>query len=231
MAAWRMGRLHWRSRHEGVPIKIALSALRSPRIEHVRGTAVYMMEDPALAPRSFLHTTSSTTSAPTSRSSSCRRCRPPRSRGWRPTSASPSRSSAGDSLVRCASASWRRRTCRRPSVSRRGRSRRQEGPELLRQPRPSGRGRGRLLDVAARPLHLLYREIRPTRRSTTRSRPARRRPRRPDHHPEDPIDGRNSPGRETEPFFRSLCRERDHSKAQPGFTPSFLRIIASGRSR
>jgi KUP system potassium uptake protein len=57
MAAWRMGRLRLaaRRRHEGVPIKIALSALRSPRIEHVRGTAVYMMEDPALAPRSFLH--------------------------------------------------------------------------------------------------------------------------------------------------------------------------------
>jgi KUP system potassium uptake protein len=57
MVAWRMGRtrLVARRRHEGVPIKIALSALRSPRIEHVRGTAVYMMEDPSLAPRSFLH--------------------------------------------------------------------------------------------------------------------------------------------------------------------------------
>jgi KUP system potassium uptake protein len=57
MAAWRMGRLRLaaRRRHEGVPIKIALSALRSPRIEHVRGTAIYMMEDAALAPRSFLH--------------------------------------------------------------------------------------------------------------------------------------------------------------------------------
>jgi len=57
MSAWRMGRLRLaqRRRHEGVPIKIALSALRSPRIEHVRGTAIYMMEDPALAPRSFLH--------------------------------------------------------------------------------------------------------------------------------------------------------------------------------
>ena len=57
MAAWRMGRLRLaaRRRHEGVSIKTALSALRSPRIEHVRGTAVYMMEDPALAPRSFLH--------------------------------------------------------------------------------------------------------------------------------------------------------------------------------
>ncbi len=57
MAAWRMGRLRLaaRRRHEGVSIKTALSALRSPRIEHVRGTAIYMMEDPALAPRSFLH--------------------------------------------------------------------------------------------------------------------------------------------------------------------------------
>jgi KUP system potassium uptake protein len=57
MGAWRMGRLKLqaRRRHEGIPIKTALSALRSPRIEHVRGTAVYMMEDPSLAPRSFLH--------------------------------------------------------------------------------------------------------------------------------------------------------------------------------
>ncbi|TBW40901.1 potassium transporter Kup [Siculibacillus lacustris] len=57
MSAWRMGRLRLaaRRRHEGVPIKIALSALRSPRIEHVRGTAIYLMEDPSLAPRSFLH--------------------------------------------------------------------------------------------------------------------------------------------------------------------------------
>ena len=57
MGAWRMGRLKLaaRRRHEGIPIKTALSALRSPRIEHVRGTAVYMMEDPAMAPRSFLH--------------------------------------------------------------------------------------------------------------------------------------------------------------------------------
>jgi KUP system potassium uptake protein len=57
MTGWRMGRsrLVARRRHEGVPIKIALSALRSPRIEHVRGTAIYLMEDPALAPRSFLH--------------------------------------------------------------------------------------------------------------------------------------------------------------------------------
>lgn len=57
MTAWRMGRLKLaaRRRHEGVSIKTALSALRSPRIEHVRGTAVYMMEDSSLAPRSFLH--------------------------------------------------------------------------------------------------------------------------------------------------------------------------------
>ena len=57
MTAWRIGRLKLaqRRRHEGVSIKTALSALRSPRIEHVRGTAVYMMEDSTLAPRSFLH--------------------------------------------------------------------------------------------------------------------------------------------------------------------------------
>ncbi len=57
MTAWRVGRLKLaaRRRHEGVSIKTALSALRSPRIEHVRGTAVYMMEDPSMAPRSFLH--------------------------------------------------------------------------------------------------------------------------------------------------------------------------------
>ena len=57
MAAWRIGRLKLaaRRRHEGVSIKTALSALRSPRIEQVRGTAVYMMEDQAMAPRSFLH--------------------------------------------------------------------------------------------------------------------------------------------------------------------------------
>jgi len=57
MTAWRTGRskLATRRRHEGVPIRTALSALRSPRIEHVRGTAVYLMEDPALIPRSFLH--------------------------------------------------------------------------------------------------------------------------------------------------------------------------------
>jgi KUP system potassium uptake protein len=57
MATWRMGRkrLAARRRHEGVPIKIALSALRSPRVEHVRGTAIYLMEDKQLAPRAFLH--------------------------------------------------------------------------------------------------------------------------------------------------------------------------------
>ena len=57
MASWRMGRVRLvaRRRHEGVPIKIALSALRSPRVEHVRGTAIYLMEDPTLAPRAFLH--------------------------------------------------------------------------------------------------------------------------------------------------------------------------------
>ena len=57
MGAWRMGRVRLaaRRRHEGVPIKIALSALRSPRVEHVRGTAIYLMEDPTLAPRAFLH--------------------------------------------------------------------------------------------------------------------------------------------------------------------------------
>ncbi|MEJ1158230.1 potassium transporter Kup [Prosthecomicrobium sp. N25] len=57
MTAWRMGRtrLAARRRHEGVPVKIALSALRSPRVEHVRGTAVYLMEDRTLAPRAFLH--------------------------------------------------------------------------------------------------------------------------------------------------------------------------------
>lgn len=57
MAAWRMGRLRlaMRRRHEGVPIKIALSILRSPRVEHVCGTAVYLMEDKNLAPRAFLH--------------------------------------------------------------------------------------------------------------------------------------------------------------------------------
>jgi KUP system potassium uptake protein len=57
MTAWRMGRLRLaaRRRHEGVPLKIALSALRSPRVEHVRGTAVYLMEDRSLAPRAFLH--------------------------------------------------------------------------------------------------------------------------------------------------------------------------------
>ncbi len=57
MSAWRIGRLKLaaRRRHEGVSIKTALSALRSPRIEHVRGTAIYMMEDTSLAPRSFLH--------------------------------------------------------------------------------------------------------------------------------------------------------------------------------
>lgn len=57
MAAWRMGRgrLAARRRHEGVPLKIALSALRSPRVEHVRGTAIYLMEDKTLAPRAFLH--------------------------------------------------------------------------------------------------------------------------------------------------------------------------------
>lgn len=57
MAGWRMGRIRLaaRRRHEGVPLKIALSALRSPRVEHVRGTAVYLMEDKTLAPRAFLH--------------------------------------------------------------------------------------------------------------------------------------------------------------------------------
>ncbi len=57
MSAWRSGRgrLTARRRHEGVSIKVALTALRSPRIEAVRGTAVYLMEDPMLAPRAFLH--------------------------------------------------------------------------------------------------------------------------------------------------------------------------------
>ncbi|MCE1236319.1 MAG: KUP/HAK/KT family potassium transporter [Hyphomicrobiales bacterium] len=57
MTAWRMGRqkLAVRRRHEGVPIRLALSALRSPRIEHVRGTAIYLTEDPTLVPRAFLH--------------------------------------------------------------------------------------------------------------------------------------------------------------------------------
>ena len=57
MASWRMGRtrLAARRRHEGVPIKVALSALRSPRVEHVRGTAIYLMEEQTLSPRSFLH--------------------------------------------------------------------------------------------------------------------------------------------------------------------------------
>ena len=57
MATWRMGRarLALRRRHEGVPIRMALSALRSPRLEHVRGTAVYLTEDPTLVPRAFLH--------------------------------------------------------------------------------------------------------------------------------------------------------------------------------
>ena len=57
MGVWRKGRLKLasRRRHEGIPLKTALTALRSPRIEHVRGTAVFMMEDPALAPRAFLH--------------------------------------------------------------------------------------------------------------------------------------------------------------------------------
>jgi KUP system potassium uptake protein len=57
MAVWRSGRLRLaaRRRHEGVSIKVALTALRSPRLEAVRGTAVYLMEDPALAPRAFLH--------------------------------------------------------------------------------------------------------------------------------------------------------------------------------
>ena len=57
MMAWRLGRkrLAARRRHEGVAIKTALTALRSPRLESVRGTAVYLMEDPLLAPRAFLH--------------------------------------------------------------------------------------------------------------------------------------------------------------------------------
>jgi KUP system potassium uptake protein len=57
MTAWRMGRsrLAQRRRYEGVPIRLALSALRSPRIGHVRGTAIYLTEDPTLVPRAFLH--------------------------------------------------------------------------------------------------------------------------------------------------------------------------------
>jgi KUP system potassium uptake protein len=57
MTAWRMGRarLTQRRRWEGVPIRLALSALRSPRVGHVRGTAIYLTEDPTLVPRAFLH--------------------------------------------------------------------------------------------------------------------------------------------------------------------------------
>jgi KUP system potassium uptake protein len=57
MATWRAGRLRLaaRRRHEGVAVAVALGALRSPRVEAVRGTAVYLMEDPLLAPRAFLH--------------------------------------------------------------------------------------------------------------------------------------------------------------------------------
>lgn len=57
MMAWRIGRMRLaaRRRHEGVAIRVALTALRSPRLESVRGTAVYLMEDPLLAPRAFLH--------------------------------------------------------------------------------------------------------------------------------------------------------------------------------
>ena len=57
MTVWRSGRrrLGTRRRHEGVAIRVALSALTSPRLVAVRGTAVYLMEDPLLTPRAFLH--------------------------------------------------------------------------------------------------------------------------------------------------------------------------------
>ena len=57
MLVWRSGRMRLaaRRRHEGVSIKVALAALRSPRLVSVRGTAIYLMEDPLLAPRAFLH--------------------------------------------------------------------------------------------------------------------------------------------------------------------------------
>jgi len=57
MMVWRSGRLRLgaRRRHEGVAIRVALTALRSPRLVSVRGTAIYLMEDALLAPRAFLH--------------------------------------------------------------------------------------------------------------------------------------------------------------------------------
>ncbi len=155
MAGWRMGRtrLAARRRHEGVPLKIALSALRSPRVEHVRGTAVYLMEDKTLAPR-----LPAQSEADQGVPSADRLVDPDDGyavdRGCLPGQGGDSRRGAGSGPGPIRLHGSAGRAGRREGDGDHGGPYRPPGSDYLR-PCPSGRGRrGRSVDLAARSVHL-----------------------------------------------------------------------------